>query len=72
MKDYVLRGKIYLRVWPPGSNYRFVKELRHRIKESERAAFTDNVLACAVVANSTVSSAMNLGYSLIQHLWFQE
>ncbi|KAI5597040.1 hypothetical protein BDE02_02G041600 [Populus trichocarpa] len=32
MKDYVLRGKTYLSMWPPGSNYRLVKELRPRIK----------------------------------------
>lgn len=37
MKDKLIRAKAYLSFAPPGSNSHFVKELRLRIKELERA-----------------------------------
>ncbi|XP_059432747.1 probable galacturonosyltransferase 6 isoform X3 [Corylus avellana] len=37
MKDQVIRAKAYLSFTPPGSNSHFVKELKQRIREVERA-----------------------------------
>nr|XP_027095665.1 probable galacturonosyltransferase 6 [Coffea arabica] len=37
MKDQVIRAKAYLTFAPPSSNSHFIKELKLRIKESERA-----------------------------------
>ena len=37
MKDQVIRAKAYLTFAPPNSNSHFIKELKLRIKESERA-----------------------------------
>ncbi|XP_009620906.1 probable galacturonosyltransferase 6 isoform X1 [Nicotiana tomentosiformis] len=37
MKDQVIRAKVYLSFAPPGSNSHFVKEIKLRIKELERA-----------------------------------
>ncbi|GLT42378.1 hypothetical protein SLA2020_163800 [Shorea laevis] len=37
MRDQVIRAKAYLAFTPPGSNSHFVKQLRTRIKEVERA-----------------------------------
>lgn len=37
MKDQIVRAKAYLSFAPPGSNSHFVKELKLRIKDIERA-----------------------------------
>ncbi|KAJ6773780.1 GALACTURONOSYLTRANSFERASE 4-RELATED [Salix purpurea] len=42
MKDDLIRAKAYLSMTPPGSNSHLVKELRLRIKESERAVGAAN------------------------------
>jgi alpha-1,4-galacturonosyltransferase len=42
MKDDLIRAKAYLSMTPPGSNSHLVKELRLRIKESERAVSAAN------------------------------